>query len=521
MQVKKKIDISLLVIGILTAVTVLMMFINANDTRTEIISKLERGNRYLNEMEYERAIAEYEAILEIEPDNRKALEGLMQAACGKQDIELFVETIEHFAEVVLPDDETETPDDMSLQIFANARDGFNDTEGYATFISEIKKKNKSEEMQTLCNQSIQECVAEYIVEEKYQEAQDLLLGIGDNLTEEQKQLLEKLLLKCSELAWKDRDFTTSMDYLKQYIDNGGNLNELNTVIERVVEDYVLECIKLQEYDDAIEMIEWAQNIVDSTILVDRREEVLDMKETDTTLQDMIETLNTAFDSEDIETIQAQMLSDEFKECTAKISNVLYCNSLKGMGKPTGAGTAIYNHYGDIYVYYGDFIEGRREGHGLWYYTRDDGTVDKYDLMWSGNMPNGEGTLDSYGTMTGYDYGGRVTGTQKTHDLDSFVVDDGVINGEYIQKGEVLDNHLKDYVFTMNYVKGYAKRIEVGDYPSEICRYIGEIPLSAYYEKDGWYAWKEWTNRFMAIPGLNIAGYNFTIDNKVLTLKTEN
>ena len=76
---KKKICVftGIALVIILLAVIGIVAYSNAPAVRLQ--KRLDLGNRYLSEMEYEKAIAEYEAVIEIDPKNAEAYLGLSDA----------------------------------------------------------------------------------------------------------------------------------------------------------------------------------------------------------------------------------------------------------------------------------------------------------------------------------------------------------------------------------------------------------------------------------------------------------
>ena len=62
------------------------------------------GNRYLNEVNYEQAVAEFSKALEIDPRNEEDLKGILEAAARTDDQELFQATFRSLLEVYQSDE---------------------------------------------------------------------------------------------------------------------------------------------------------------------------------------------------------------------------------------------------------------------------------------------------------------------------------------------------------------------------------------------------------------------------------
>ena len=87
-----------LLIGILTAVAVLAVVIisiviTATGGRDTYNSHMELAQRYLDELRYEQAIAEYEAAIAIDPKNPEAYLGLAEVYVVMDDIEKALEVL--------------------------------------------------------------------------------------------------------------------------------------------------------------------------------------------------------------------------------------------------------------------------------------------------------------------------------------------------------------------------------------------------------------------------------------------
>lgn len=82
----KKMIIMAVVIILVLAVCVLLVVSLAAGGKNDIGKRLSLGNKYLEELDYESAIAEYKAVLDIEPDNEEALEGIVAAYSGWADV---------------------------------------------------------------------------------------------------------------------------------------------------------------------------------------------------------------------------------------------------------------------------------------------------------------------------------------------------------------------------------------------------------------------------------------------------
>ena len=83
-------------IGLAVAAIVLIVFVvgRANESKLRVNDQLTLGNRYLSELDYEKAIAAYKAVIEIDPKNVDAYIGLADAYIGLDDAEQAVRILE-------------------------------------------------------------------------------------------------------------------------------------------------------------------------------------------------------------------------------------------------------------------------------------------------------------------------------------------------------------------------------------------------------------------------------------------
>ncbi len=90
MNKKKGIIIAIISIVCVALVAAVIILLNSGEGK-EIKSLLALGDKYLEEMEYEKAIVEYKKVLEIDPKNQKAISGIENALVMYAD-SLIVET---------------------------------------------------------------------------------------------------------------------------------------------------------------------------------------------------------------------------------------------------------------------------------------------------------------------------------------------------------------------------------------------------------------------------------------------
>lgn len=392
-------------------------------------SSISLGNKYLNEMDYEQAAVAFDQALEIEPRNREALLGIMEASVRLGDNEGFQNAFESYLNICCEDDTISEEDWRVLTQMALAAE-------------------------------------KYYGETEYKEILQTL--IDETQDDKLKNRYVAILNEEADSAWKTRDYEEVIARLEEaYRLDPSNEQIVNELI-KIVEEYAEYCRKNQQYDDGLDCIARIRELLgDDTLFTDQESILLANQNSDGVIQEMLNQLNVYFEEDNIEGIQQIMEGEEWREQTDNVSHVFYSENLLSQNTITGKGTGIYKSYGNIYVYYGNFENGIRQGEGLWYYDNGDGTLVKYNLNWVNGIPQGEGICDRYSTLTIRGYGGVKLGEEKSHDIEKFNVVDGFYDGKYSQSTKT------DYAqgsMEVTYVRGIGR---VVDMPDEIAYFMAE------------------------------------------------
>ena len=440
-------------------------------------SMISEGNRYLNELEYTQSVAQYEMALEIEPKNVAAIQGIVEAAYQAGDYDKAEEYIRYYWETAAQDEEfyQENREDM-LKMTRGAGQFFEETGDYADFLMEMQGNMGKDDFYRLASETISALAAQGDYDKAGELAQTVYESTG---SEGDRDILIKLYELSAEQAWREHDYDRALALLEKAMGYDGENGRLKDELQKVAEDYIIVCINSQQYDKAEELIGRVQGLNGNENLSGYTEDIARMREVDDTLQELIDELNAAFDADDITAIETLMNSEEFEDSAEEIRSVLYSSALCQGEKPQGQGTAIYIIDGTPYVYYGDYQDGKRQGSGRWYYSSGEGYLAKYTLDWENDLPNGAGKLDSYGTLTTYNEYGEKIGEHSTKDDESFSCVNGVMEGDYIEHSDVLDEDGYSYDMTTTLANGYAAPLKDGEYPSEIDRYNNGQKIVAY------------------------------------------
>ena len=91
---KKPVIIAFVVVIAALAAGLIIMVVHSNSPAVRVRKQLEIAQRYLEDLDYEQAIAAYEAVIEIEPNNLEAYLGLEKAYEGSGDIRSAIKVFE-------------------------------------------------------------------------------------------------------------------------------------------------------------------------------------------------------------------------------------------------------------------------------------------------------------------------------------------------------------------------------------------------------------------------------------------
>lgn len=492
-------------------VAVVGAIVFANSNTASINRNVNLGNQYLNEMDYDRAIAAYQEVLEIDEKNEAALCGLMQAAYDSDDYELLSETLLNYVENAVESEDSESYAEVIIAMVENAGEGI-EGQDYLDFIDEIKAVTEDnqdlldeieEDLDSIYEQSVVEEIIALIEKGDYIEAKDLLLKLDDSeIDGDVKSMYADILYQIAYGYWVDRDYEAAWENIQEALIYEESAEEIQSLYSRIAEEYIDYLVKSQKYDEAMKVVDAYKNAYNIDNYEILQSDITSMEDSDNTLQLLIEELNTYFDNDDISAIEELMYSDKFKNNAKRIHTALYCDSILKSGNLSGFGTAIYNVDGYIYVYYGYLEGGKRSGDGLWYYCSGENQLQKYTITWENDIPNGAGILDSYSTLSVHDVGGREIAKYDIKVNYTFTCKMGVWDGTAHEAAESLGSN-DAYEWDFELTDGYAKKIMPGQYPDEILDYLPyPVPLTAYAEtSDGRHYWMDWTPWKWSVGGL--------------------
>ena len=449
---KKKTGLILGIIGGVVAVVGLVFGISIyKNPDRNLAVHLTNANHFLNDMNYDQARAEYDEALMLDPTNFAALQGIMEVAGATDDAELMQNSIDSMWAAVQMDADFAAEHKEEILEMTFAAESFYSSEEYIALLENLWANEKDDRI---------------------------------------KSRLVDLYIVQSNQAWKQGDYENSLDYLKKAYELDPGSKDVLVGMERVVKDYVTDLKNNQRYDEAQELLDWYEGINPDNNVSYLTEEVASMESVNNELQSLIETLNSMFDADDIEGIRSFMESSEWNSNASKIHKTLYSENLLANGNiPNGHGTGLYLIDGTLYVYYGDYVDGKREGFGLWYFIGGRDKLTKYSVNWVNDIPEGRGQVDEYSVMTTRGIGGGVVSESEIHSSKTFNCVHGIFDGEAVESNYDYGDGTS-YQLVYYYVNGYL--VPVDYYPSEIDQYQPYHQEIASWT-EGAYGNKIWVN----------------------------
>ena len=88
---RKPLILAISAVALILVLFIVIFIIRSNSPSSRFQEQLELGNRYLSEMNYEQAVAAFEAAIEIDPKNVEAYKGLVDAYIQMGDDQLAIE----------------------------------------------------------------------------------------------------------------------------------------------------------------------------------------------------------------------------------------------------------------------------------------------------------------------------------------------------------------------------------------------------------------------------------------------
>ena len=151
------------------------------------------------------------------------------------------------------------------------------------------------------------------------------------------------------------------------------------------------------------------------------DELKNQEELDRQSRDLLDQLYKACEGGNLEYVKDIMNTADYQTLLMKANDRITYPSA------TGNSVAVFNNKA---LYYGNLKDGKREGSGIWIKS-DAESTNVYEGQWSGDMPDGSGTV----TFTKYTAGGAVVYTARTSGTFTRGKENGTMTLVHMQNNE--------------------------------------------------------------------------------------
>lgn len=414
MQPKKK-KKPFLVIGIILAVIILGVavgvFIFVNNTPEKRFERnMEQGEKYLDEEEFEEALAAYQAAIEIDPKAMDAYLDAIDAYLELEDEEGLQSFYEEAIKAIetLDEDELEDYMDEVVEIYTMVDEVYpDDTQEVISILDDgYDLTDKNEDVEHALTNAYADLADEYHNDGEHTkelETYDKLLKVDPDNS---KALTNRsgCLIECLDILMAEENYDEAESLIAKYSD----------VVTDVDFNYYLT--RIQTIREQTEMREL---VLTNTYEYMRSGDFEAMAELDGA-----EDTNAV-----VETFNGE-------PCIITADGVVT--------DYTGTAAGIYPFgEGGYYFYYGDYVDGQREGYGI-YFISGDNYYRVFDGNWENDKPNGMGAVLEYYRQGEWDtYGGYYIKTMSGN------FKDGLFNG--IVNATIEDNYNTGLVYTCSFM----------------------------------------------------------------------
>ena len=302
---------------------------------------LSQGDKYLDELDYERALASYQAALEIEPKDLDARLGIIEASYH---LDLEDELLDSYDETMsiiasLDEEQLKENDETITEIYEWAPEIYCD--------------------------DLEKTVA--ILEEGYALNKD-----NDDL----KDLLIKTYDELANLYYQNANYEQMLEIYKRWDSIDPSNSSLDTKYSDCLRDYLNTLIGDSNTGKVKEIINCHFDVAADIILSPALE---------------------AMENKDIEKLTIINDTDLINIFAETLNNTPCVYTVDGpVNDYTGTALGVYPfEEGGCYFYYGNYENGSREGQGTYFVKYNPMICTLFEGTWANDKPNGNGTLIEY------------------------------------------------------------------------------------------------------------------------------
>lgn len=328
---------------------------------------LAAGQEALDAKEYDVAIESYEKALEIDDANLTAMKGCLSAYKENNDIEGLCAAFEAYRPVIVGMD------------------------------------------QEVWNQNINLLADIYMMSElAYAEDMDgriEALKEGMTVTSGNERIKNKLVdtyISCAALDAENDDYESALDYYDEILTldsaNSTAIAERKTCIEKILNRMIAE----EDFDSAQDFIDEYKDKVDNVNFTEYEQRIENRKALAAAGHELLEDVIACMSAGNYDEMYVLDDSQNASTVYSLMIGGSYIYAPEGYTEDfTGTGAGLYDMQYGYYFYYGEYVDGERSGHGVYYLLTDvdNNTYDIYDGEWENDKPNGHGTYSTFNEIS--------------------------------------------------------------------------------------------------------------------------
>ena len=317
---------------------------------------LRVGAEALDADNYEEALLRYERALEIEEENVEAMLGVLDAKRQSQDLDGAQESYEQFY-ALLSNEKSESKTDSKdiVDFYLYAGHLWTQPEQLIPYFEHGYESTKADTIKTALVQAYvksADAIADTEYEKKiaqYQKAKSL-----DENNAQANSGMSNCAIATLDAMLAQKNFDEAELFITKY------QNEIHNV----------------DFEAYAQTITQTRALIEASVYV-------------------CEQVMAYADAKNYDAIKALYGTEQAKLLFANLENDCYIYASEGYTDTySGQATGVYK-VGEAYCFYsGDYADGVRSGHGIWFvYAESNGdTYSYYDGMWKEDAPNGAGTI---------------------------------------------------------------------------------------------------------------------------------
>ena len=423
--------------------------------------QLALAEKYMSELNYEAAILAYKAAIEIDPKNVEAYHGAVEAyslADNKDGFEtLYADALTVVEE--LSAEELDATIELVKDIYLTASNVYDDNEKTAEVLEKgYEVTNNDPEIKSSLVVTYENIIDDYQKDDtpdydKLLDMCDKLLDLDAGNTDISDTRKEILADYITDLL-KDGDSDTAKELIDKYKEI-----EPDVDYEKLVEDVINELFEDEDYETVKKLADDFKETFPDMNLDDMLAEIDTLEQEAATKLALMLNVFEYMSSEDYDSMLGVGGSDEavaVVDILVAHDKTSYIYIPEDDGSHTGTGAGIYlNGNNGYYFYYGDFINGMREGNGSTFMKLDDNRKYVFTGEWKNNDPNGAGSAYYESEHWTEEISGELT--------------DGLWNG-HVTNILTYDADYDNHVYDLSYDA------------------VNGEPIQLPAEKEGWYIW---------------------------------